>query len=710
MPVNPSAAAFRPRLGLVLSLVLLAASPVLAAGPSLEQIFAAPFPSEMLASPAGGKVAWVLEVRGVRNLWVAEPPEYRGRQITHYDKDDGQAIAGLAWTPDAKTVVYVRGGGPNRQGESPNPTSDPAGAEQAVWRVSLDGGEPVKIGLGSAVAVTPQGDGLALVRGGKIFWARLDGSTDKSELAPLLQARGTAREPRWSPDGKRLAFISDRGDHSFLGVYDRPSKSLRWTAPSVDRDGEPAWSPDGSRIAFLREPAESAVTIFHSSLTGPGWSVLVADAATGAVKTVWRAREGKGGVFHEIVAANQVLWGAGDRLVFPWEGDGWLHLYSVPADGGEAKLLTPGDFEVENVILTPDRRELIYNSNQDDVDRRHLWRVAVTGGPPVAVTRGQGIEWMPAVVSDGSGAKGLAWFQAGARRPAEAVIRLGGSEARPLAPGTIPADYPAAALVEPEPVIFTAADGLRIHAQLFKPREIARGERRPALLFFHGGSHRQTLLGWNYNPYYYNAYAMNQYLASRGYLVLSVNYRSGIGYGLDFREAPRQGATGAYEFNDVLGAGLWLRSRPDVDPTRIGLWGGSYGGYLTALGLSRASDLFAAGVDFHGVHDWNVGIRTFVPGYAPQPDEERLAFESSPLSSVDGWRSPVLVIHGDDDRNVAFSQTVTLVEALRKRNVDVEQLIFPDEIHGFLVWSHWLEAYKATADFFDRKLKVNGKP
>jgi dipeptidyl aminopeptidase/acylaminoacyl peptidase len=699
--VRLSAAAVRSCFGIVLSLVLLAASPLHAAGPALEQILAAPFPSEMLASPSGGKLAWVVDLRGVRNLWVAEPPDYRGRQLTHYDKDDGQPIGGLDWTPDAKTIVYVRGSGPNRQGESPNPTSDPAGAEQAVWRVSLDGGEPVKIGLGSAATASPKGEGLAMVRGGKIFWTSLEKT---AELTPLLQARGTARELHWSPDGNRLAFISDRGDHSFVGIYDRTSKALRWIAPSVDHDGDPAWSPDGSRLAFLRAPASSGVSLFHSSLTGPGWSVLVADAATGVVKTVWQAREGKGGAFHEIMAANQLFWGAGDRLVFPWEGDGWLHLYSVPAQGGEAALLTPGDFEVENVILTPDRRELIYNSNQDDIDRRHLWRVAVSGGPPSPVTKGQGIEWMPAVISDGSDGKGLAWFQAGARRPAEAVIRLGGAEARPLAPGTIPADYPASALVEPEPVIFTASDGMRIHAQLFKPQGIARGERRPALLFFHGGSHRQTLLGWNYNSYYYNAYAMNQYLASRGYLVLSVNYRSGIGYGLAFREALRQGATGASEFNDVLGAGLWLRSRPDVDPTRIGLWGGSYGGYLTALGLSRASDLFAAGVDFHGVHDWNVGIRTFVPGYAPQPDEERLAFESSPLSSVDGWRSPVLVIHGDDDRNVAFSQTVTLVEALRKKGVDVEQLIFPDEIHGFLAWSHWLQAYKATADFFDRKL------
>jgi dipeptidyl aminopeptidase/acylaminoacyl peptidase len=227
------------------------------------------------------------------------------------------------------------------------------------------------------------------------------------------------------------------------------------------------------------------------------------------------------------------------------------------------------------------------------------------------------------------------------------------------------------------------------------------------VLFFHGGSRRQMLLGFHYRGYYHNAYALNQYLASRGYVVLSVNYRSGIGYGMEFREALNYGARGASEFNDVMGAGLYLASRPEVDRARIGLWGGSYGGYLTALGLARASDLFAAGVDLHGVHDWNQVIRNFVPAYQAEQRVEvaRLAFESSPMASLDTWRSPVLVIHGDDDRNVPFSETVGLVERLRARGVEVEQLIFPDEVHGFLLHRNWIAAYEATAEFFDRKLR-----
>ncbi len=216
------------------------------------------------------------------------------------------------------------------------------------------------------------------------------------------------------------------------------------------------------------------------------------------------------------------------------------------------------------------------------------------------------------------------------------------------------------------------------------------------------------LLGWHYNYYYRNAYAMNQYLASRGYVVLSVNYRSGIGYGMEFREAENYGTRGASEVNDVIGAALYLCSRPEVDPDRIGAWGGSYGGYLTAFALAKASNLYAAGVDLHGVHDWNNEIKVWEPTYDPAAHEAmaRLAWQSSPLAYVDTWRSPVLLIQGDDDRNVSFTETIHLAEALRKKNVDVEMIVFPDEVHDFLLHRDWMAAYHAASDFFDRRLSA----
>jgi dipeptidyl aminopeptidase/acylaminoacyl peptidase len=207
------------------------------------------------------------------------------------------------------------------------------------------------------------------------------------------------------------------------------------------------------------------------------------------------------------------------------------------------------------------------------------------------------------------------------------------------------------------------------------------------------------LLGWHPMGYYSNAYALNQYLANSGYVVLTVNFRSGTGYGLEFREALNFGASGASDFNDVRAAGEFLRARADVDGNRIAAWGGSYGGYLTAMALARASDLYKAGSDFSGVHDW--ALELDIPVTAP---DYRIAFDSSPMAFVDTWRSPVLLICGDDDPDVKFKNTVILAYALRKRQVDVEELIFPDEVHDFLLYRTWRDAYEATARFFGQRL------
>src|SRR6266404_1800676 len=352
------------------------------------------------------------------------------------------------------------------------------------------------------------------------------------------------------------------------------------------------------------------------------------------------------------------------------EEDGWQHLYTLSADGGKPKLLTPGDCEVEQWSFTPDKKTVLFNSNCNDIDRRHLWSVGLNGDRPEQWTRGNGIEWSSVMLSDG---QTFAFLASGATFPARMVISDFGAKSKPpVAPETWPKGFPSDGLVVPQQAIFKSADGLELHAQLFVPAGLKSGEKRPALIFLHGGSMRQMLLGWHYMYYYSNSYSMNQYLASRGYVVLALNYRSGIGYGRAFREAPGRAGRGAKEYEDVVAAGKYLQTRSDVDGKRIGLWGGSYGGYLTALGLGRNSDLFAAGVDIHGVHDWPTDNWD---GKNISPELTKLAHDSSPVTSVDTWKSPVLFIHGDDDRNVYFAQTVDLAARLRQRNVHIEQLV-----------------------------------
>jgi dipeptidyl aminopeptidase/acylaminoacyl peptidase len=682
-------------------------------GFTLEQVLSSPFPSELTAARHGSRVAWVFDAEGRRNVWAAEGPQFQARQLTHYDEDDGQELTRLSFSADGEWVVFVRGGDKNRAGESPNPTSDAAGARQQVMAVNWATGQTRVLGDGNAPAPSPAGPQVVFSKGEQLWAASL--AEARGEARQLFVARGSNNSPHWSPDGRALAFVSARGDHSFIAVYDLASKTVSFVSPSVDRDSNPRWSPDGRALAFVRRPAlGNRPDLFLDDAPDP-WAVMVADPQTGRAREVWHSGKAQNDSAPPA-GENLLQWAAEGRLVFASEQDGWMHLYTVPSAGGAAELLTPGQCEVENVTQTPDRRAVVFSSNCGDIDRRHLWQVNAAGGTPTPLTfdtKGSStkIEWGPVVTGDGAH---LVYLGSDARTPAMPYAMpwngggsttANGRRAHMLAAQALPRDFPSANLVAPQQVIFKAADGQEIHGQLFLPPGARPGSRMPAVVFMHGGPIRQMLLGWHYGYYYHNSYAMNQYLASRGYVVLSVNYRSGIGYGRAFRMAPKRGAQGASEYQDILAAAKYLRGRDDVDAKRIGLWGGSYGGYLTALGLARDSDLFAAGVDLHGVHDWSQRISGASWIDYGNRDAQKVALESSPVASVQKWRSPVLLIQGDDDRNVSFSQMVDLARRLREQNVEFEQLVFPDEVHDFLLHRHWLAAYHAASDFFDKHLK-----
>jgi dipeptidyl aminopeptidase/acylaminoacyl peptidase len=691
-------------------LVSLISVPCSAANFTLEQVLSSPFPSNLVAAKRSGTVAWVFNAKGVRNLWIADAPNFAARQVTHYGEDDGVPISSLRITPDGRTLVYVRGSEQNENGRVADPTNGVSARKQQVWAADAEGGNPRLLGeMGCGeegcedVELAPDGQFAVWAARKQLWIAPVSGATPAHQLTDL---RGENSSPRWSPDGREIAFVSSRGDHNFIAIYDFGRDSVHYLAPSADRDVSPRWSSDGKRIAFIRLPGlQEKLPLIPVRVTP--WSIWAADAATGNGKEIWHSGNAANDSFPELTADSSFYFAANDRVLFASEQDGWNHLYSIPAGGGVPVLLTPGSFEVEDVTWSADQKSVLFSSNEEDVDRRHVWRVAVDGGKPQPLTRGETIEWSP-VESVGQ----VVCLGSTATTPAM-PYRIAGQAREMLAAGALPADFPSKQLVTPKQVMFKSEDGLEIHGQLFVPAGSA--QPGPALIFVHGGPIRQMMLGFHYMYYYHNAYAMNQYLASRGYVVLSVNYRLGIMYGRAFREAANTGWRGSSEYKDVVAGAKYLRSLPIVDAKRIGLWGGSYGGLLTALGLARNSDIFAAGVDMHGVHDWSV----FLPHWEKRPsapdqrEAEKLAFESSPDASVSTWKAPVLLIHGDDDRNVPFGQTVDLAQRLREQKVYFEELIFPDEIHDFLVWRNWVRAYGATADFFVKNLNsgaLRGKP
>jgi len=679
---------------------------------SLEQIRSYPFPTEMTASAKTSRIAWVFNERGSRNVFVAEAPDYAPRQLTTYAADDGQGISEVEISADGRFVIFVRGGETdgNWADVPPIPDSMPTGARMQLMSISFEGGEPKVLAEGNNAAISPKGDKVAFEKDGSIFVVTIDGS---GAAKKLFSARGNNGSAEWSPDGSRLAFVSGRGEHSFIGVYSEDSKPIVWLQPSTGRDTTPRWSPDGSRIAYIRRPGAAGEPEPALSFGVNPYSIWTADAETGEGKRIWQGPKTLRGSLPTNRGGANLFWAANNRVVFLSNMDGQGRMYSVDANiGGDPILLTPGNYLAEFVRLSPDRKYLVVSGNagtdKNDIDRRHLVKVPVDKQAPEMLTGGEGLEWNPTFIGDGSS---VAFFGATAQRPPlPAVISADGKNQRLLAENRIPKDFPKR-LVTPKQVVITAPDGVKFHCQLFEKEGVSG--KKPAVIYVHGGPPRQMLLGWNYSEYYSNAYALNQYLADQGYVVLVVNFRLGIGYGYEFQFPPKAGWRGASEYQDIKASGEYLQKLPQVDAKRIGIYGGSYGGFLTAMALAKNSDIFAAGVDIHGVHDWTpprTGANwLFTPRsrYETIPDLQlaiETAWKSSPASMIKTWKSPVLLIHGDDDRNVRFFQTIDLASRLEKAGVYYEELVIPDDVHAFMLYRNWLKANSATFRFLNKFL------
>jgi dipeptidyl aminopeptidase/acylaminoacyl peptidase len=659
------------------------AAPPMAAVPAdpLAEALALPVAGDLVGARDAPRFAWVEKAAGVRNIWIAD----RGRparQVTFYTRDDGLELSNLELSVDGSSLAFVRGGDPEFPDDPiPNAGSAPSPPGQQVFVVAPDGGAPLLVGAGHSPTFAPRGDRLAFTRHGEIWlWTR------GGEARKLASVPGEVRRLQWSPDGAHLLFIDHRGDYSFVALLDVAEPRIRHLDPGLGFAVEPIFSPDGGQVAFVHyvEPPAGA-----AANSGPYWSIRTADVATGIARTLWTAPGGRGGQF-EGTRGRDLFWSADGTLVFPWERSGWLHPYAIDAlRGGTPSDLTPGEFEVETYLLDAGGRSLLYAANAGDLNRRHVWRRPLAGGAPAKVTAGVGIESSPTLAGNA-----LAVIATDVTHPAHPALVDRGLH--PLKPVVAVPHFAA-----PEPILFRAADGVEVHAMLFR----ARGPgRHPALVYVHGGPRRQMMPGFHPSGYYSNAYIFNQHLAKRGYNVLAVNYRSGTGYGAAFRDAPEQARGGASEYRDILAAGRWLAARDDVDPARIGIWGGSWGGYLTALALARDSDLFAAGVDFHGVHSM---LRPLPSNLSPdaQAAARQLQWDSSPLGAIERWRSPVLLIHGDDDRNVDFSQSLLLARELAARRIPYRELVFPNERHSFLLHEHWLASFRAADAFLEEMLK-----
>ncbi|MBA3297623.1 MAG: S9 family peptidase [Acidobacteria bacterium] len=733
--------------------------------PLFQQFLSNPNPIELVAAKKVDRIAWTVYDEGKRNVYTAVAPAFTPVRLTSFMKDDGIDISTIRISDNGSTIVFLRGTAPNRDGWVANASASPDGGERAIWAVRTSGGPAWRVAEGSAPELAPDGSSVLFVKEGEIYRAlvmpaRPRNDKDRAEKA-YIKSWGVQSAPRWSPDGRKIVFVTTRQDHSFVAVLDVPSRTITYMAPGVDFDSDPMWTADGRHIVFVRRPGfsfgqQSQQPAFTPNAPGPGGrggrggdrtgdqgaqapnqaalripglilatfrgghtlALMKANVATGEAEEVWHNEPNDrmfGSMNNPRLAGNRVVFpqnvvgggrgrGRGAQSDEPQPAapiDEWERYYSLELKpNARPTLLTTTDGLIENqtsIALSADGKTFYYSTNAKDIDRRHIWAVPVAGGTPAQVTSGVGIETSPVPLASG---EILAAQSADWKRPQSiSVWKLAGGSNEAARQYVFPTaatlkHFPTDLHVEPTAVMTKAADGLAVPNQLFLPKDLKPGEKRPAIVFVHGGPSRQMLLGYHYMHFYHWAYGINQWLASNGYVVLSVNYRSGIGYGRSFRTAANTGGRGNAEYQDVLAGGKYLQSHPNVDPNRIGIWGLSYGGLLTAQALARNSDIFKAGVDLAGVHLFGSSL-----------DPESVSFKSSPVGAIDGWKSPVLLVHGDDDRNVAFQQTTGLVQLLRARNVEHELIIFPDDTHESMLHSRWIYTLDRMEKFLDKHLK-----
>jgi dipeptidyl aminopeptidase/acylaminoacyl peptidase len=682
------------------AILLVFARPTVAEEPrgsiTVERIAAIKHPSDAAWSPDGERIAFLWDSAGNQNLFVVTPGG-SPRPLTDFAPradDLSGDIGGFEWISNEE-VLLLREGKLHR-----------VSASRAIEsKEEIDGVQEF--------AVSPQRDRVAFVRAGQMWVRSLSGgeATRLTDLDDPHRASSIA----FSKDGRRIAFIANRTERvvdllgyngNKLGLYRNQIDG--WQVGIVSAaGGAVSWiAVDGrpGAVQWLDDREVLFEQISHDMRTRE----IVVASAEGATRLLRRDRDSRW--WSPIRRdARTVVSPDGKLVAFFSDETGWAHLYVQPTEAGstEARQLTSGEFEAGFGSWSRDGKRIAFYDGRGSLMERFIHVVDVPAGQITPVVTQKGVSYWPRLSPD---AKRVVFERTDVENSVDLyVAEVGGASSITRLTQSMPPEIDRADLTAPVAVSFPSrVEGKEVPATLFVPESLDRSRKHPAIVWIHGSGSDQNFLGWH--PFSYRMYySANQYLAQQGYVVLAVDYRGSSGYGRDWGTGHHLDLGGP-DALDVASGADYLKTLPYVDADRIGVWGLSYGGFLTLQVLIRTPTLFRCGINVAGVSDWETwGMESnggWITGRMRTPEDNPEGYlRTASIRHMETLERPLLILHGTADVNVAFRESLNLVDVLLKLGKDFDFEVYPGELHFFRREHILRDAWRRAERFFDGHLK-----
>jgi dipeptidyl aminopeptidase/acylaminoacyl peptidase len=589
-----------------------------------------------------------------------------------------RAIGDTAWSPDGKTIVFV---------------SNISGRNN-LWLVPAEGGWPMQLTVSDqrqvAPAWSPEGKWIAYQSDydGDEQWDIFFVSPKTGQVVNVTNTREVAElRPTWSPNGRYVAYMvkpktSSVYEIDVLDTLMRQTKHVTTGTPKEKMNVGPIWSKDGKFIVYTQEQAK-----------GTDSNIFIAELATGK-STLLTPHEGE-----HLYSANDISPDGKRVLITSNAGNLYENVGLLDIASKKIEWLTQDKWEISGGYFSPDGRIVTWTANVDGNSDIYLRDLGSGSTSPLPLPKG----WNSlaggesAFTRDGSR---LLYHHNGPNSPTDAWVYNLGNRSSLQITHSLMAVVPADHMVEPFLVRFPSRDGKwTISAFLYVPRNMQRNGQNAAIVYVHGGPTAQTVNLFN---------RFIQHMVNQGYMIIAPNYRGSTGYGKEFQHANLFDMGGG-DLQDVLAAAEFIKQSGFLDPKKIVLMGGSYGGYLTMMGVTKAPDVWAAGVPivpfvnyFTEIEHEDPILREMDMATMGDPekdkDKERLR-DRSPIFFIDQVKAPLLLLAGGHDPRCPKEETLQVVEAVKKRGGVAEYKIYEDEGHGFSRLENQIDAYKRAANF-----------